>query len=135
MTNEELARLHAAAMALPRPWAAHEIGTLRLMPGGIECVRPEGFALGRIAADEAELLTVAVHPDARRQGVGRALLAAYHDAAKRCGAVTSFLEVAETNDGARALYAAEGYGEIGRRPGYYTEVAPPVAAIVMSRVL
>lgn len=135
MTNAELARLHAAAMTLPRPWAAHEIGTLRIMPGGIECVRPEGFALGRIAADEAELLTIAVHPEARRRGIGGALLAAYHDAAARRGALTSYLEVAETNDGARALYASAGYAEVGRRPGYYTEVTPHVAAIVMSRAL
>ena len=135
MTNEDLARIHAAAMTLPRPWAAHEIGALRLMPGAIDCVRPEGFALGRVAADEAELLTIAVHPDARRRGIGRDLLAAYHAAAQARGAVMSYLEVAETNEGARALYAAEGYAETGRRPGYYTEATPPVAAILMSRPL
>ncbi|SFG47008.1 ribosomal-protein-alanine N-acetyltransferase [Palleronia marisminoris] len=135
MTNDALARLHAAAMTLPRPWAAHEIGVLRLMPGAIECTRAEGFALGRIAADEAELLTIAVLPDARRNGIGRALLAAYHEAAARLGAVTSYLEVAETNEAARALYALDGYAEVGRRAGYYTEVTPHVAAIVMSRSL
>ena len=135
MTNAELARLHAAAMTLPRPWAAYEIGALRLMPGVIECARPEGFALGRVAADEAELLTIAVQPDARRQGIGRALLAAYHEAAAQRGAVPSYLDVAETNDAARALYARDGYTEVGRRAGYYTEVSPHVAAIVMSRIL
>ncbi len=133
MTNAELAALHDAAMTLPRPWSATEFAALRSMPGSVEIVRHGGIALGRVTADEAELLTIAVHPDARRRGLGADLLAAFHDAARRRGAGTAFLEVAETNAAARALYARAGYAAVGRRPGYYAEARPPVDAIVMSR--
>lgn len=135
MTNGDLAALHAAAMTLPRPWSATEFAALRQMPGSIEVVRPQGIALGRVAADEAELLTIAVHPANRRRGLGGDLLVAFHAAIRMHGAVTAFLEVAETNAAARALYVRAGYAAIGRRPGYYTEARPPVDAIVMSRAL
>jgi len=132
MTDADLARIHAAAMTLPRPWSAGEIGALRLMPGVIDIVRPHGFALGRVTLDEAELLTIAVCPDARRRGVGRALLYACHADARSRGARTIHLEVAETNAAARALYTAAGYAPTGRRRAYYTETTPSVDAIVMS---
>ena len=135
MTDAELAAIHAAAMTLPRPWSSSEIGALRLMPGLVEIALPGGFALGRVMADEAELLTIAVHPDHRRAGLGTALLGSYHDAALCRGAATSFLEVAETNAGARALYARAGYTPAGRRKGYYTEATPPVDALILQRSL
>ncbi|SPJ26248.1 ribosomal protein S18-alanine N-acetyltransferase [Palleronia abyssalis] len=131
MTDAELAAIHAAAMSLPRPWSESEIGSLRLMPGSIESVRPEGFALGRHVLDEAELLTIAVHPDHRRRGFARALLRNFHGKAKSAGADVCHLEVAASNAAARALYTSEGYRESGHRRGYYTEASPPIDAIVM----
>lgn len=135
MTEAELAALHAAAMTLPRPWTAAEFAALRLMPGLVEVLRPDGVAFGRVAADEAELLTLAVRPAARRQGLGAEILAAFHDAARAKGAATAFLEVAETNAAARRLYARSGYAAAGLRPVYYSEADPPVSALVMRRPL
>ena len=135
MTDAELAAIHAAAMHLPRPWQAHEIGSLRPLPGMIEVTRAQGFALGRVTVDEAELLTIAVHPDAQRQGEGRALLTAFHEKIRARNATTCHLEVAADNHAARALYAAMGYEQTGVRRGYYTEADPPQDAITMACTL
>ena len=120
MTPEALARIHAAAFTTPRPWSAGEFAALLAMPGVWFDGDAAGFVLGRAAGGEAELLTLAVHPDHRRAGRGRALLAAFETVARVRGAGEAFLEVAETNAAARALYAGAGYGEAGRRPGYFT---------------
>ena len=68
---------------------------------------------------EAEILTLATHPAKRRQGLGRKALAASADWAKTQGVTKIFLEVAEDNTAAIALYSTAGYTQIGRRPGYY----------------
>ncbi len=80
---------------------------------------PLGFILARAVAGEAEVLTLAVHPDARRQGAGLALVQAAAEVALATGAETLWLEVAEDNAAALALYAAAGFEEAGRRRGYY----------------
>jgi ribosomal-protein-alanine N-acetyltransferase len=80
-----------------------------------------GMILARVAADEAEILTLAVAPEQRRGGVGSALLSAAMDRAAERGAVRMFLEVAVTNDAARALYSAHGFTEAGLRRQYYTD--------------
>lgn len=75
-----------------------------------------GFLLYQeLPDDDAEVLNLAVDPDARRQGVGRALLRRM--IADRRGAI--LLEVRESNVAARALYAALGFRQEARRPGYY----------------
>lgn len=134
MTPEEMAALQAAAMAT-RPWTAAEFEGL-IATGAIALGDTYAFALYRIAADEAELLTIATHPDHRRQGRASSLLAEFHDAARNHGATRVFLEVASRNASARALYSAAGYAEIGRRPRYYSEGnAAPDDAIVMEKRL
>ncbi|MEL6765718.1 MAG: GNAT family N-acetyltransferase [Pseudomonadota bacterium] len=91
-------------------------------------------AVLRFAADEAEILTLGVVPEARRRGLGTALLAASIAIAEGCGAASIFLEVAEDNDAARALYAAAGFEEVGRRDGYYERRdGSRVAALVLRR--
>lgn len=70
-------------------------------------------------ADEAELLTVAVDPAARRQGMGARLLAGFAATARARGATTAFLEVAAGNTPAQALYRQAGWVEAGRRKRYY----------------
>jgi ribosomal-protein-alanine N-acetyltransferase len=80
-----------------------------------------GMILGRVAADEAEILTLAVDPGERRRGVGSALLSAAMAHAASLGAVFMFLEVAVTNDAARALYAGHGFTQAGLRRNYYTD--------------
>jgi len=96
---------------------------------------PCGFAIGRAAAGEAELLTLAVAPDARRKGHGRRLVAAFEAEAARRGARTAFLEVAMTNHAARTLYTRLGYSVTGRRPGYYGDSDQTIDALVMARAL
>lgn len=94
------------------------------------------FAMGRYAAHEAELLTIAVSPEARGQGLGRDMLRAYEEEAKSRLALTSFLEVAETNTVAISLYRSEGYSESGRRPRYYsTPTNEKIDALLFSKPL
>lgn len=78
-----------------------------------------GYVVARAIAGEAEILNLAVAPGARRRGVGRALVLAVLHALGAAGAREVFLEVRESNAGARALYAAHGFREVGRRPRYY----------------
>lgn len=119
MTPAALAALHARCFTTPRPFTEDEFAALLAAPGVFLCDAPGGFALGRAAAGEAELLTIAVAPEVRRRGTGRALLDRFEAAAAAAGAVTAFLEVAEVNAAARALYAAGGWRRLGRRRGYY----------------
>lgn len=114
-----LAALHAASLRHPRPWTAAEFAALLSARGTLLVAQPGGLALGRAVAGEAELLTLAVLPALRRQGLGRRLLAGFEAAARAAGAAEAFLEVAEDNAPARALYAAAGWAPAGRRPGYY----------------
>lgn len=91
-----------------------------------------GFVLARAAADEAEILTLAVVPAWRRRGLGAALLAAAQRRAASLGAAQLFLEVAADNDAARALYAGAGFEAVGLRRGYY---AGGRDALVLRRAL
>ncbi|MBL8587424.1 MAG: GNAT family N-acetyltransferase [Methylobacteriaceae bacterium] len=95
-----------------------------------------GFALSRCAGDEAELLTIAVAPSARRRGAARALLAAHLRRLADRGVARLFLEVAEDNAAALALYRGAGFAEAGRRAGYYRRAdGPPGNALVLRRDL
>jgi ribosomal-protein-alanine N-acetyltransferase len=82
---------------------------------------PAGFVLGRVAAEEAEVLTLAVHPAARRGGIGAALMRGLMAESARRGGREVFLEVSAGNDAARALYARLGAAEAGRRRRYYPD--------------
>ncbi len=78
-----------------------------------------GYAIGRVAADEGEILNVGVHPERRRRGIARALVRTLLGALGAAGARQVYLEVRESNVAARQLYAAYGFGEVGRRARYY----------------
>jgi len=80
--------------------------------------RTIGFALSRLLVDEAELLLLAVEPDARCHGVGRALIERAATVAAGKGAHRLLLEVRDGNQ-ALDLYRDSGFGEIGRRRAYY----------------
>lgn len=121
-----LAELHAEAFPPGDRWGGDAIGLLLALPGHfawLACLagEPAGFVLGRVAAEEAEVLTLAVRPAARRGGAGAALMRALMAEAARRGATVLFLEVAEGNLAARALYAALGAAEAGRRRRYYPD--------------
>ena len=96
--------------------------------------RDAGFALCRVAADEAELLTIAVRPADRRRGRGRRLLAAVIDHVREAGARTLFLEVGADNPAARALYEATGFRAVGRRRAYYRRGEGPAADALVMRL-
>ena len=112
-----LAALHASAF--PAPWSAAVFADLLVQPGVFAVVEADGFILMRAVLDEAEILTLAVRPSSRRGGLGRRLVDAAVVRAAALGAERMFLEVAEDNVAARALYARAGFIEAGRRRGYY----------------
>lgn len=96
---------------------------------------PAGFVLVRTVADEAEILTIAVLPEFRGQGIGRLLVERASDLAASAGARSLFLEVAEDNRAARALYRAAGFVIAGHRRGYYRRAGRAVDALVLQRPL
>ena len=112
------------------PWAA--VAVFALIARDAE---PQGFVMAWTAAGDAEILTVAVVPEARRRGLGSSLVTAASAAALVRGAASMHLEVAESNEAARALYAKLGYEEAGRRHAYYAGEGGSVDAIVMRRAL
>ena len=116
-----LASIHAEAFAGAHdtPWSAAAFADLLDQAGVFAVESPDGFILMRTVADEAEILTLAVRPGARRAGLGARLVGEGALAAAARGAVRVFLEVAEDNAAARALYARAGFVEAGRRTGYY----------------
>jgi ribosomal-protein-alanine N-acetyltransferase len=137
MTPDALAALHALAFDdTPRPWTAAELAGLLAQPSTLLATRSGGFALGRVAGPEAELLTLAVHPAARRRGLATRLVGDLERLATTAGAGECLLEVAATNHPARALYHRLGYIAVGRRPGYYRPASgPPIDAIVLRKAL
>ena len=114
---ERLAVLHATAF--DTPWDAAAFDTLLGQTGVFAVETADGFILMRAVADEAEILTLAVRPDARRGGQGTRLVAEGAASASTLGVDRVFLEVADDNAPARALYARAGFSEVGRRPRYY----------------
>jgi len=88
-------------------------------------VDQEGKVVGMIVAwmlaDEAHIATIATHPEHRRQGIARKLLMYALRYMSKEGAVTSFLEVRESNSAAQEMYRKVGYEEVGRRKRYYKD--------------
>ena len=125
MEPRVLARVHARCFVNPAPWDAAAFAALLAGPGVrlLADAEGRGFLLARVVADEAEVLTLAVDPAARRAGVARALLGRF-DA---LGAAQGFLEVSAENGAALALYQACGWAEAGRRKGYYRAPGQPIA--------
>jgi ribosomal-protein-alanine N-acetyltransferase len=112
-----LAALHAACFE--RPWDATTLKTMLATPRTFAFTHADGFVLARAVADEAEILTMAVRPQARGKGLGRALLQAAIDKARGLGAATMYLEVGADNPHALALYAGLGFAKVGARKAYY----------------
>jgi ribosomal-protein-alanine N-acetyltransferase len=109
-----------------RPPAGHILTRLRRRLAGRPAPVPAGERIiGFLGlwymVDEAHIVTVAVREDARRRGVGEALVAAAIELARRRAAETVTLEVRVSNTGAQALYEKYGFTRVGRRRGYYTD--------------
>ncbi len=135
--------LHRAAFTPlgERAWIRQDMAELYASPGvsGVLLLSDSkeiGVALYRVAADEAELLTIAVDAGHRRRGAGRALLAAVIDRARAAHASALFLEVGADNPAACSLYEQNDFRVVGRRTGYYQRrTAPNADALVMRLAL
>ena len=129
-----LAALHA--QAFDASWSEEAIAGLMHSLGVLAFEAPGGFVMVRVLAEEAEILTLGVAPEARRQGVGRTLVRAAASAAAASGAEALFLEVAADNSAAVALYEGEGFARAGLRRGYYARPgAQPQDALVLRLAL
>ncbi|WP_170506893.1 GNAT family N-acetyltransferase [Ruegeria arenilitoris] len=132
MTPQELAHTHTAAFTQSRPWTESEFSDLLTnrfthVIGNADC-----FALFQVIAGEAELLTIATHPNRQRQGLALRLMQDWHAKAKALGATRAFLDVAADNHPAIALYQRCGYTTCGLRKGYYLrEKAEKIDSVVM----
>jgi ribosomal-protein-alanine N-acetyltransferase len=121
---DELATIHAAAFA--RGWSVDEMESLLNDRAVVACLlrregrtRPQGFALSRVAEDEAEVLSIAVAEARRGGGGGAALLGRHLGRLAGRGVRRVVLEVDEDNAAALALYNRFGFAEVGRRAAYY----------------
>lgn len=137
MTPDQLAALHARCFHTPAPWSAADLSGLIADPLAFLLVEGDaGFLLGRTVAGEAELLTLAVAPEARRRGLGRKLVARFLYQARLRGADQAFLEVSADNSAATALYESAGFAPAGVRRAYYrTPAGHRIDALVLSRSL
>jgi len=128
-----MAAIHRLAFPPGETWGTDAIALQLALPGVFGWLdKRGGMILARIAADEAEVLTLAVVPEARRRGVGTRLLDTAMRLAGARGARTAFLEVSVGNTAAIALYARAGFTPVGRRPRYY---ADGTDALVLRRTL
>jgi len=97
---------------------------------------PDGFVLSRRAADEAEILSIALAQSARGRGHARPLLAYHVQRLSQRGVRTVHLEVEDGNAPALALYRRLGFHEVGRRPAYYAKPdGSRAGALVLSLAL
>ena len=136
MTPKRLAEIHAACFTRPRPWGAQEFRYLLASDTVFSCEDTNGFALGRIAGPEVELLTLAVDPDHRRRGIAARLMQDFISRGKGKGVSDVFLEVAEDNAAAIALYRRFDFVEAGFRKDYYADASHTlVSALVMKKAL
>ena len=119
------------------PWS---VESLELMLGeqamglvALEGGRLLGYVGMMCVLDEGQIINVATHPDARRRGVGRALMSAIEQSARERGIVFLSLEVRESNFAARSLYSLLGWEECGIRKNFYSK--PVENAWVMTKII
>jgi len=136
----DLADIHDKAF--DRPWTALEFDDLLKSPGAFAVLgeagdpaEAKGFILCRSIAGEAEILTIAVDPAARRRGWGASLVEIAAGIAAETGSEAMFLEVATDNLAAIALYQTTGFAQVGLRKGYYPHPDGAKDALVMRRAL
>ena len=139
--SAECAAIHATSFAYPWQEADFEqlfVASGTFADGAIEAKEEHlaGFVLSRVAAGEAEILTIAVAPVWRRRGIATSLLTPHMAGLAAIRVDRLFLEVEAENSAARALYARFGFEEVGERKAYYrTKGARLAGALVMRRDL
>lgn len=138
---DRAAALHAEAFVPlgERAWTRQDLAELLASPGVAGLLLEvdggdAGLAICRVAADEAELITIAVRPAYRRRGVARHLLTSTIAHVKSAGARSLFLEVATDNPGALRLYELSGFCAAGSRPAYFRRGGGPAADALVMRL-
>jgi ribosomal-protein-alanine N-acetyltransferase len=132
----DIAALHAVSFR--RGWSEDEVETL-LIDRAVLAHRARlgrqfaGFILSRRAADEAEILSVAIDPRRRGRGIAGRMLDLHLRRLAGLAIRTVFLEVDEANESARRLYARAGFTEVGRRAGYYPKPDGRTSAAMVLR--
>jgi len=126
---EELSNLHKKCFP-NKPWSADDFRDLK--KSGCEIIMSQnGFIVYRIAVDEAEIITIGVNPEMRRNGIAAAMIGITEKNVKNQGVKKIFLEVASNNVPAQKLYENTGYKTVGIRPKYYDGID----AILMAKDL
>ena len=120
MTPAEMAELHRAEPTGQRAWSETEFSAMLSASNAVSVTCDAGFAVGQVIVDEAELFLIMTKPEHRKQGVGHRILATFEQQAFQNAVRRIILEVADTNEAARALYSANGYQQIAVRKNYYT---------------
>lgn len=117
------------------PWSVESLALMLTDRAMGLCALEDGRVLGYIGMmcvlDEGQIINIAVHPDARRRGIARALMEEAELLAKERGIVFLSLEVRESNLAARSLYSSLGFEEQGIRKGFYAR--PVENACVMTK--
>jgi len=117
-----LAAAHRQCFPAKEAWSEEVFATQINLPGVFGLIAEgQGFILARVAADEAEILTICVVPKQRRLGIGRKLLQGAEHLAADWGAESLFLEVSNHNHSAFDLYKSGGYERVGVRKRYYAD--------------
>ncbi|MBO7332099.1 MAG: ribosomal protein S18-alanine N-acetyltransferase [Alphaproteobacteria bacterium] len=126
--SNSMKSLYASMMALihetsfDEPWSEKAFSDLLSLPTSVAIINDSGFVLASAVANEAEILTIAVLPNCRKKGKGKALLKQLSDELSLRGVSKLFLEVRIDNQSALMLYSHFGFKEIGRRKGYYSGI-------------
>ena len=124
---EKLSNLHKKCFP-NKPWSADDFRDLK--KSGCEIIMSQnGFIVYRTVADEAEIITIGVNPEMRRNGIASAMIGIIEKNIKSQGVNKIFLEVASNNIAAQKLYENAGFKSVGLRPKYYDGVD----AILMSK--
>jgi len=138
---EDCERLHAQAFHFPwssTDFEAYLAESTILADGAVNDATPSdplaGFVISRLLPPDAELLTIAVDPARRGTGLGRGLLQTHLGNLERGGALLVFLDVADDNPAALALYARAGFKTIGRRENYYQRASGEKRAALTMRL-
>ena len=130
--------LEVDRLSFPSPWtramyedALRQPATSFIVVARSGAARVAGYCSYRVVADEVQINNVAVRPDHRGKGIGRALVEAVLDHGRASGARTALLEVRRSNAAAQRLYLSMGFAEVGERPRYYAH--PEEDALVLAR--
>lgn len=124
---DELSNLHKKCFP-NHPWSPDDFRDLK--QSGCEIIMSQnGFIVYRIVLDEAEIITIGVNPEMRRQGIASAMIGIIEKNIKNQGVKKIFLEVAANNIPGQKLYKNHGFNRVGLRPKYYDGID----AILMSK--